>query len=113
MLVTGNFFHILEWKIPNQTDWQNLLALLTVKYDRLYAQIIEEFGPNGVLVVGLFCFFLGLIIIIYVKSVIDTFRSAADVENDGLVTDDMLDISAETFAQLEAEKERLQHHPDF
>lgn len=101
MLNLNVFFQILEWKIPNQTDWQDWVALFSIKCDRLYTRIIEEFGPNGILVVSLFAFFLGIIVIIYIKSVIDTFRSASDVEENCLSTDDISKISEETVAQME------------
>lgn len=45
---------MLEWKIPNQADWQSFVAMLLAKWDKIYVRIIEEFGPNGILVVGLF-----------------------------------------------------------
>lgn len=106
MLNLNVFFHILEWKIPNQTDWQDWVALFSIKCDKLYTRIIEEFGPNGILVVSLFAFFLGIIVIIYIKAVIDTFRTepkdSANVYHQQINTE-------ESSAQLEAEKELSLH----
>lgn len=101
-----NFFHILEWKIPNQSDWQDTVALISVKSDKIYARIIEEFGPNGLLVVGLFGLFLGIIIIIYIKAVLDTFRTEKK-DSSAMYSQEI--NHEEATAQLEAEKELSLH----
>ncbi len=109
MLAPIKFFHILEWKIPNQTDWQDMVALISVKSDKIYARIIEEFGPNGLLIVGLFALFLGLIVVIYAKAVIDTFRPVKEdspTELDEYISEINQEEAA---AQLEAEKELSLH----
>ena len=102
MLVLNSFFHILEWKIPNQADWQSLVSVLTARSDKIYARIIDEFGPNGLLVVGLFVLFLVMIVIIYVKVVFDTLHQ----EKEDVLDEYISEINQEeAAAQIEAEKE--------
>lgn len=97
------FFDVLTWKIPNQTDWQNWVAFFVAKYEKIHGRIIEEFGPDGVLIVALFALFLVLLCVIYIKAVIDAFRSE-DQTTDQL--DEFLsEVDEEAAAQLEAEKE--------
>ena len=69
------FRHILEWKIPNQDDFNNVVAFVHSKYERMHSVVTEQFGPHGWIVMALFAFFLLLIIIIYIKSIIDTFKA--------------------------------------
>ena len=45
---------ILEWKIPNGTDFDNFILLITAKYERLVGRATELFGPNGGLIMVLF-----------------------------------------------------------
>lgn len=84
------FNHILEWKIPNQDDYYNVVNLLRARYEHMHSFVLEQFGPQGWLVLGLFAFFLLLIIIIYIKSIADTFRAGNEeladenAEPDGL-----------------------------
>lgn len=66
--------HILEWKIPNQDDYNNVVNLICAKYNHLHSLITEQFGPNGWTVLCLFAFFLLLILVIYIKSIMDTFK---------------------------------------
>lgn len=69
------FRHILEWKIPNQDDFNNVVAFVHSKYERMHSVVTEQFGPHGWIVMMLFAFFIILIIAIYIKSIIDTFRA--------------------------------------
>lgn len=84
------FNHILEWKIPNQDDYNAIVGLLHAKYNHLHSFVLEQFGDRGWLILGLFAFFLVLIIVIYIKSIIDTFRAGNEemadenAEPDGL-----------------------------
>lgn len=74
--------HIVEWKIPNQDDYNNIVGGASMRYHHLQSMINEQFGPNGWIVFGLFVFFLILIFSIYVKSIIDTFRAGNEKEQD-------------------------------
>ena len=83
--------HILEWKIPNQDDYNNVVNLVYAKYNHLHSLITEQFGPNGWTVLCLFAFFLLLILAIYIKSIMDTFKhdskesaTEEDLQQDGL-----------------------------
>ena len=55
----------------------DLWALAAAKLEKLHSIVIYEFGPNGVYIMGAFAGFIVLILLIYIKSVIDTFRIAA------------------------------------
>ena len=55
----------------------DLWALAAAKLQKLHSIVIYEFGPNGVYIMGAFAGFIVLILLIYIKSVIDTFRIAA------------------------------------
>lgn len=100
---------MLEWKIPNQADWQSFVAMLLAKWDKIYVRIIEEFGPNGILVVGLFGFFLCLIFIIYIKSVLDTLHGFVDAKDSDSEEEYIYETDEETAAKIEAEKELSMH----
>lgn len=82
--------HIVEWKIPNQDDYNEVSGLLYSKYTHIHNMIIEQFGPNGWYIIGLFALLLVIIATIYIKSIIDTFRageeelSGENPEPDGL-----------------------------
>ncbi|MBQ8672226.1 MAG: hypothetical protein IJ525_06880 [Alphaproteobacteria bacterium] len=103
-----NFFKsdvLITWKVPNQTDWHNWTAYIAYKYNKLHYIIQEELGPNGMYISALFVLFLLLIAFIYIKVIIDTFRSARHLEdknsesgNDGTYivehNDDSLDVIA-------------------
>ena len=52
------------------------LAMLLAKFDKFHSIVIQEFGPNGIYIMATFAMFLVLIALIYIKSVIDTFRIA-------------------------------------
>lgn len=65
----------MEWKIPNQDDFNNVVAFVYSKYERMHSVVTEQFGPHGWIVMLLFAFFIVLIIAIYIKSIIDTFRA--------------------------------------
>lgn len=62
--------------LSRSMDFGDILSLLAAKFDRLHSVIIHEFGPNGVYVMAAFAAFIILILLIYIKSVIDTFRIA-------------------------------------
>lgn len=66
---------------------ERIISSLIVRFDRFHQAVINEFGPNGVYILIVFCFFLVLIAFIYAKSVIDTFRAtenANDMSHNGL-----------------------------
>lgn len=70
--------------LPVNMNLQDFMAMLSAKYERYHAAVIQEFGPNGFYILILFAAFLTLILVIYIKSVIDTFRignESADDEN--------------------------------
>ena len=54
----------------------DFLAMLLAKFDKFHSIVIQEFGPNGIYIMATFAVFLVLIALIYIKSVIDTFRIA-------------------------------------
>ena len=88
MSVLYKFNHILEWKIPNQDDYNNVVVYLEAKYNHIHSMISEQFGPNGWVVIGLFAFFLLLIFVIYIKSIIDTFKAGnEELENENAEPD--------------------------
>lgn len=80
----------LEWKIPNQDDWQYIYTSIYSKYERLHTDVTELFGPGGWIVLGLFAFFLLLILSIYIKSIIDAFKEAPTLETDADSTEEGL-----------------------
>ncbi|MBP5215420.1 MAG: hypothetical protein J6039_02555 [Alphaproteobacteria bacterium] len=91
---------ILEWKIPNDTDFHDYSMTLSARFHHFYQLVTSQFGPYGLLILGLFVFFLVLIAIIYIKSVADTFRAGKEEETspetppDGLFyTIDTIDTS--------------------
>lgn len=114
---------ILEWKIPNLTDWDNFLALLEAKYTRMFGNVTEMFGSQGNYIIAAFFAFIGLIVIIHMMSLIDTFRPEpkeyempnqnADAEADAdadeysavLPADKVEDLSPEVLAQMAAQIE--------
>lgn len=80
--------HIVEWKIPNQDDYNDIVQLADLKYHRLHSMITEQFGQNGWTVFALFVLFLLLIVAIYIKSIIDTFKAGNDVaQNENIQPD--------------------------
>ena len=74
--------HIVELKIPNQDDYNEVSGLLYSKFVHLHNMVMEQFGPNGWYIIGLFALLLVIIAVIYIKSIIDTFR-AGDEELSG------------------------------
>ncbi|MBQ8481201.1 MAG: hypothetical protein IJ532_01545 [Alphaproteobacteria bacterium] len=82
--------HIVEWKIPNQDDYNEISGLVYSKYTRIHNMVIEQFGSNGWYIIGLFALLLVIIAAIYIKSIIDTFKardeelSGENPEPDGL-----------------------------
>ena len=116
---------ILEWKIPNLTDWNNFLALIEAKYTRMFGNVTEMFGSQGNYIIAVFFAFIGLIVIIHIMSLIDAFRPASeDYEAQNEDTDSELateedfvvpsvdnteelpsEVLAEMAAQIEEEKE--------
>lgn len=101
MLRLYSINNILEWKIPNGTDFHNSIAMLSAKYHNFHDLINSQFGSYGLYILALFVFFLFLIIVIYIKSVADTFKAAEKEEEnsetppDGLFyTVDTIDTSA-------------------
>ncbi len=82
--------HIVEWKIPNQDDYNGAVDFVHSRYTHLHNMVIEQFGPNGWYVIGLFALLLAIIMVIYIKSIIDTFKagneelSGENPEPDGL-----------------------------
>ena len=87
----------------------DLWALAAAKLEKLHSIVIYEFGPNGVYIMGAFAGFIVLILLIYIKSVIDTFRIAAgESAESGLfytVNPQEADISSPENLRLEQEKE--------
>lgn len=66
-----------EASLTESFGMADLLALAEAKLEKLHSLIIYEFGPNGIYIMGAFSGFIILILLIYIKSVIDTFRIAA------------------------------------
>lgn len=67
--------------LTGNSDLADFIALAAAKIEKLHSAVIYEFGPNGVYIMGAFIGFLTIILLIYIKSVIDTFR-IADGESD-------------------------------
>jgi tetratricopeptide (TPR) repeat protein len=83
--------------------WQldNFTAMLCAKYERFHETVVADFGPNGMLIVLLFVFFLALILTIYIKSLIDTFQNNDEDDND----DGLLYASEDITAELEEKRQ--------
>lgn len=72
------FIHIKD-AVNNFVDHFSLadfFASIVIRYHRFHNAVLNEFGPNGVYILIIFCIFLTLIALIYAKSVADTFRAA-------------------------------------
>ena len=65
-----------ENSFPKSMELDNILAMLSAKLEKIHSLLIQDFGPNGVYIMTAFSGFLLLILIIYIKSVLDTFRIA-------------------------------------
>ncbi len=111
------FFYILEWKIPNGSDLDNLFSALLSRYEtirlyfalkygdlyhslslrceRMYSAIEEQFGLEGIFLIGLFALLILLIVIIHIKSLFEIFSIPQKEQ----------EANDETFVELEAEKE--------
>lgn len=62
--------------LSGSAQLNDFLAMLLAKFDKFHTIVIQEFGPNGIYIMATFAVFLVLIALIYIKSVIDTFRIA-------------------------------------
>lgn len=62
--------------LSGSAQLNDFLAILLAKFDKFHSIVIQEFGPNGIYIMATFAVFLVLIALIYIKSVIDTFRIA-------------------------------------
>lgn len=71
-----------ENSFPKSMELDNILAMLSAKLEKIHSLLIQDFGPNGVYIMTAFSGFLLLILIIYIKSVLDTFRIADGETND-------------------------------
>lgn len=79
------------------TTGSDITALLAERLGRLRTTALQEFGPDGSYVMPAFAGFLLLILIIYIKSVIDTFRLPENSGDAGLfLVDSTGGSSAET-----------------
>lgn len=79
----------LQKYLSSDLSRENIIAHLVARYERIHDAVVDEFGINGLYILAAFVFFLILIIFIYVKSVIDTFRTSrvleeTNEENEGL-----------------------------
>lgn len=79
----------LQKYLSSDLSRENIVARLVARYERIHDAVVDEFGINGLYILAAFVFFLILIIFIYVKSVIDTFRTSrvleeTNEENEGL-----------------------------
>lgn len=74
--------------MSNIFEMQNLIARIVAKYEKFHNTVVEEFGVNGIYILALFVLFIALLIVIYAKAVIETFRksevSSQEDEQDGL-----------------------------
>ena len=62
--------------LSGSSQLNDFLAIFLAKFDKFHSIVIQEFGPNGIYIMATFAVFLVLIALIYIKSVIDTFRIA-------------------------------------
>ena len=112
---------IIIGQLPFNEDFNNLLFFLRLKYENLHAAVLQEFGPNGFIVLALFTLFLFLIIIIYAVSVADMFRTGKkqektevfrDAQSDYVTADEIVvsanDNNPETPLYDAQEKEQLE-----
>ena len=65
---------------PTDGYWQNLISDVLLKLGHIHGTILQEFGPHGFWVICLFALFLLLIVFIYVKSLLDTFKYGREEE---------------------------------
>ncbi|MBR1841371.1 MAG: hypothetical protein IJ778_04495 [Alphaproteobacteria bacterium] len=92
MTYTETIKHLLEQLqkyLSTDLSRENVIARLSARYERIHNAVVEEFGINGLYILAAFVFFLILIIFIYIKSVVDTFRTTrvleeTNEENEGL-----------------------------
>ena len=82
MLEMYKLNNILEWKIPNQDDFHNIVSYVSVRYAEIHSSVLEQFGENGWYILGIFAFFIVIIFAIYIKSIIDTFRAGREEMDD-------------------------------
>lgn len=68
--------HFSKISLSGSAQLNDFLAMLLAKFDKFHSIVIQEFGPNGIYIMATFAVFLVLIALIYIKSVIDTFRIA-------------------------------------
>lgn len=63
--------------IANISDTFNaadVFVLLSNKYSRVHDSVVQQFGPNGMYLLGVFAVLILMILVIYIKSVLETFR---------------------------------------
>lgn len=82
-------FEQLKKYFLTDLNLENIIACLTARYESIHNTVVDEFGVNGLYILAVFVFFLLLIISIYIKSVVDTFRTSRvldekNEENEGL-----------------------------
>ena len=75
MYLLADLYKILEFKVPDMSDWDSFVALILLRYNQLHDGIIAQFGTNGIYILSLFCGFLCLIAMIYIKSIIETLQN--------------------------------------
>ncbi|MBR6355775.1 MAG: hypothetical protein IKR92_02865 [Alphaproteobacteria bacterium] len=117
-------YHIIQAAdrlVPTDGYWQHIISAVFLKIGHIHGLILQEFGPNGFWVLLLFALFLALIVFIYAKSLIDTFKYGREEEENPEAVPDGLyyTIDAEPTASAndntpeeplydEEEKERIE-----
>lgn len=76
------YFKIVELKIPDGTDVERLADRIIGRYDYLRGMITSEFGERGFYVLCIFFLMLAIIIVIHIRSVLISFGSKDDIEDD-------------------------------
>ena len=85
----GYLLNELQKYLSSDLSRENVIARIAARYERIHDAVVDEFGVNGLYILSAFVFFLILIIFIYIKSVVDTFRTSrvleeTNEENEGL-----------------------------
>lgn len=75
-----NIIQTADRLVPTDGYWQHIVSAVILKIGHIHGIILQEFGPNGFLILLLFALFLALIIFIYAKSLIDTFKYGREEE---------------------------------
>ena len=96
MLNSGLLHRVLSFQLPPEAEWHDFISHFYSRYNRIHDLIMNEFGPNGFIVLFFFVVFLLIIVIIYVRFIVDTFKYGKQEEEDPEAETDGLFYTLET-----------------